>query len=176
VAFLRRINVTPRRVSQRELQTAFERMGFHEVEVYGGSGNVIFAAKRASVDPMATAIRHGLGPVLGFDVEVFLRKASEVRAIAAREPFNAEKVAASEGTIQLVILASRASQQARANVLAMATADDRLAFDARELYWLPRASTADSMLDRDLIARLVGPMTFRTKRTIEQIAAKSFYI
>ncbi len=174
VAFLRGFNVSRRRVSQDKLRTAFERMGFREVDVYGGSGNVIFTTEPARVVPTAMSIGRRSEPVLGSGVVAFLRTASEVRAIAALEPFDADALAASEGKIEVVILAARPSQQVCAAVLATTTTDDRLVFEDRELYWLPRASPANSALDRDLIARLVGPMTFRTKRTVEQIALRLF--
>jgi hypothetical protein len=63
---------------------------------------------------------------------------------------------------------------ARNEVLALATDHDRLGFGERELYWLPRAGTRDSALDRKTIEALLGPTTMRTKGTMEQLAQKYF--
>jgi len=55
-------------------------------------------------------------------------------------------------------------------------ADDRdlLAFGERELYWLPSGGMREAELDLKAVERLLGPMTLRTKGTIELICAKHF--
>jgi hypothetical protein len=62
----------------------------------------------------------------------------------------------------------------RKEVLALASDEDRLAFSDRELYWLPSGGILDSALDFKVIGKLLGPMTTRTKGTVEQLAAKYF--
>jgi len=59
-------------------------------------------------------------------------------------------------------------------VLALATAEDRLAFGDRELYWLPSRGTLDSALDFKAIEPLVGLTTMPNQRTVDQIAANVF--
>ena len=44
----------------------------------------------------------------------------------------------------------------------------------RELYWLPSGRMLETTLDLKAIERLLGPLTMRTKNTVEQIAAKHF--
>jgi uncharacterized protein (DUF1697 family) len=61
-----------------------------------------------------------------------------------------------------------------AEMLALATDDDRLAFGERELYWLPTGGYIESPLDRNAIEKLLGRTTTRTMGTIEQLAAKYF--
>jgi hypothetical protein len=56
----------------------------------------------------------------------------------------------------------------------MATAADRLAISARELYWLPSGGILDSALDTKAIAAVLGQGTMRTKGTIDQLVAKYF--
>jgi hypothetical protein len=72
------------------------------------------------------------------------------------------------------LLASKPPASARKQVEALATEEDRLAFGERELYWLPSAGTMESGLDRKEIEQLLGPLTQRTKGTIEALAAKFF--
>jgi hypothetical protein len=62
----------------------------------------------------------------------------------------------------------------REEVLSLASDSDRLAFAARELYWLPSGRMIDSGLDLKAVERLLGMMTLRTKNTIELIARKHF--
>jgi hypothetical protein len=60
----------------------------------------------------------------------------------------------------------------RTKVLALATDSDRLAFEGRELYWLPSGRMSDSELDLDAVDKLVAPSTRRTMGTLEQLAHK----
>jgi uncharacterized protein (DUF1697 family) len=105
---------------------------------------------------------------------VFLRTAKQVRAIARHEPFPHKEVAASRGKLQVAMLSSAPGRQARNEVLALATDEDRLAFGDLELYWLPSGGTRDSTLNASTIEKILGPATMRTKGTVELLAAKYF--
>jgi uncharacterized protein (DUF1697 family) len=173
-AFLRAINVGGHRVSNAELGSAFEQIGFGDVTVFRASGNVVFDADGESANALAPRIEKALEEQLGYAVPVYLRSATEVRAIAQNQAFDDEIVAASKGKLQIALLSARPAESVRARVLELATGADRLAFGDRELLWLPSGGTLDSDLDLKAIDRLLGPSTMRTKGTIERIAAKHF--
>lgn len=174
VGFLRGVNLgAKRRVKNEDLRRCFERMGFEDVATFRDSGNAIFAApKREAEAGLAERVEAGLGEELGFEVTVFLRGCGEVAAIAAREPFDPKVVAGSKGKLQVSLLAKKPSAAARKRALALATDDDLLAIEGRELYWLPSGGTIDSALDLRAIETILGPDTRRTMGTLEQIAAK----
>jgi len=173
-AFLRGMNVGGHRISNGELGECFEELGFRDVGTFRASGNVIFAAGAELVQELTAQIEAGLAASLGYEVPVFLRTASEVRAIAAHRPFAESLLAASRGKLQVVMLSAKPAAKARKEVLALASDEDRLAFGEHELHWLPSGGILDSALDFKLIGQLLGPMTTRTKGTIEQVAAKYF--
>jgi uncharacterized protein (DUF1697 family) len=173
-AFLRAINIGGRRVKSDELRSCFEAMGFSEVAVFRASGNVVFAAEHQTPSALTERIEAGLTASLGYDVVTFLRSESEVRAMAEYEPFDRAALESSDGKLQLALLLERPPGGVRKQVLAFGTDLDRLTFGDRELYWLPSGGTMESSLDRDALVRLLGPMTFRTKGTVEQIARKYF--
>ena len=173
-AFLRAINIGGRRVTGQDLLACFEAMGFDDAAVFQASGNVVFSANRESPTKLAARIDGGLTASLGYEVVTFLRTDEEVRAMADQRPFPDKIVNASKGKLQLALLTKRPALRARDAVLAMATDQDRLAFNERELYWLPSGGFAESDLDRNRLAKVLGPMTFRTKGTIERIARKYF--
>jgi uncharacterized protein (DUF1697 family) len=152
----------------------FEEIGFRDVDTFRTSGNVVFAAGRESLTKMRGRIEDGLAESLGYDVSIFLRTASEVRAIAEREPFARALLEASKGKLQVMLLRDKPAAATRTDVLALATDEDRLAFEDRELYWLPSGGTRDSPLDLTAIEKLIGPTTMRTKGTLDQLAAKYF--
>jgi len=174
-AFLRGINIGDRRVKNDALRLCCEEMGFAEVAIFRASGNVVLDTDGASgVEEVARRLEAGLADALGFEAPVFLRTAAQVRAIARHQPFEEGQLEASAGKAQVSLLAKTPGAATRKKVLALATADDRLAIRGRELYWLPPGRMSDSELDLKSIGRLLGPSTMRTKGTIEQIAAKHF--
>jgi uncharacterized protein (DUF1697 family) len=172
VAFLRGMNLGKRRIENDELRTEFEALGFEDVATFRASGNVIFSTAKQSEQGLTQTIEGGLGDALGYEVPVFLRSGTEVAAIAAQEPFAAKAVAASKGKLQVTMLPKKPTAAARKQVLALATDEDRLAIEARELFWLPSGGTIESELDHRAIEKALGKGTQRTMGTIEQIAAK----
>lgn len=172
VAFLRGMNLGKRRIKNDELRVEFEALGFEDVATFRASGNVIFAAARQGESALTKTIEQGLGDALGYEVPVFLRSCKEVAAIADQEPFDATAVAASKGKLQVTMLSKKPTAAARKKVLALATDEDSLAIEARELFWLPSGGTLESELDHKAIAKALGQGTQRTMGTIEQIASK----
>jgi uncharacterized protein (DUF1697 family) len=174
-AFLRGINLgRNRRVSSAELRSLFDEMGFENVDTFRTSGNVVFDAGRETAARVGNRIERGLADALGYEVAVFLRTASELRAIAEHRPFASELVERARGTLQVALLGAKPAASARRQVMAAATDADRLAFGDRELYWLPSGGIRDSALGMKGIERLVGSTTIRTKGTLELLAAKYF--
>jgi uncharacterized protein (DUF1697 family) len=173
------MNVGGHRLSNDELRGHFQEIGFDAVATSRASGNVVFDAGigvrgAASDEALRERIERGLQAVLGYAVPTFIRSAAEVRAIAAHAPFEAGDLAASKGKLQVALLAAPAARRAREEIMSLASADDRLAIRASELYWLPSGGVLDSALDMKTIERLLGSMTMRTKGTIEQIASRHF--
>jgi uncharacterized protein (DUF1697 family) len=173
VAFLRGMNLGNRRIKNQELRAHFEAMGLEEVATFRASGNVIFATPKREPEAMLAArVEAELDERLGYDVPVFLRSAVELAAIAAQKPFPAAKLKKSKGKPQVSLLKKKPSAAAQKKVLALATDEDLLAIEGRELYWLPSGGLLESDLDLKAIEKLLGADTRRTMGTIEQIAAK----
>jgi uncharacterized protein (DUF1697 family) len=170
-AFLRAVNLgRNRRVTSAQLKSLFEEVGAEDVATFRTSGNVVFEAPRDIVRDLE---RH-LEQALGHEMVIFLRTASELKEIAAREPFPARDVERSKGKLQVSLLEKKPSAATQRKALALATDKDRLTFGKRELYWLPSGGTMESELDRKTLDELLGPTTMRTKGTVEQLAARYF--
>lgn len=174
VAFLRGMNLGGRRIKNDELKREFGNLGFDDVSCFRASGNVIFSSKESDEGGLTERIEAGLGDSLGYAVPVFLRSAAELREAATREPFEASLVTASKGKLQVAFLPAAPKKAAVKAALGLATDDDLLAIDGRELYWLPSGGISESELDLKTIESAVGPWTMRTKGTVDQIAAKHF--
>jgi uncharacterized protein (DUF1697 family) len=174
VAFLRGMNVGGHRLTNAELRAHFAAIGFDQVATFRASGNVVFAAPPEQLGEIAARIERGLADALGYEVPTFVRSAPELRAIATLQPFDARHLRGSAGKLQVALLSEPPSKRQREAALALAGEGDRLAFAARELYWLPRGGILDAELDLKALGKLLGVMTLRTKSTIEQIAARHF--
>jgi uncharacterized protein (DUF1697 family) len=172
VAFLRGMNLGGRRIKNDELKREFEELGLDDVSCFRASGNVIFASKEKGEENLKQRIEAGLGESLGYKVPVFLRNAAELEAASAQEPFDSGLLSASKGKLQVAFLPSAPKAKARKQALALASDEDRLAVEGRELYWLPSGGISESDLDLKTIEAAVGPWTMRTKGTVDQIAAK----
>jgi len=173
VAFLRGMYLGNRRIKNEDLRRHFEAMGFEGVATFRASGNVIFtAAKREAEAKLATRVEAELDERLGYDVPVFLRSADELAAIAAHEPFDSKAVAKSKGKLQVSFLKKKPTAAAKKKALALASDEDLLAIEGRELYWLPSGGISESDLDLRAIDAALGAGTMRTMGTVEQIAAK----
>jgi uncharacterized protein (DUF1697 family) len=170
-AFLRAVNLgRNRRVTSAQLKSLFEEAGAEEVATFRTSGNVVFEAPR----DMARALEQHLEKALGHEMVIFLRTASDVKQIAAHEPFPPKDVEASKGKLQVALLDKKPTAATQKKALALATEEDLLAFGKRELYWLPSGGTLESELDRKALDKLLGPSTMRTKGTVELLAGKFF--
>jgi len=173
VAFLRGMNLGGRRVKNEELRRHFEEIGLEEVSTFRASGNVTFATpKREAESKLAARVEAELGERLGYEVPVFLRSDEEVAAVAAHRPFDAKAVAKSKGKLQVSFLKKKPSATARMKVLSMASEEDLLALEGRELYWLPSGGISESDLDLKALDAALGEGTIRTMGTVEQIAAR----
>lgn len=170
-AFLRAVNLGPtRKISGADLRSLFEELGFEDVATFRTSGNVVFEAGREAPGKLTARIEKAIGEALGDEVPIFLRTEKEIRALAAHEPFPPKLVDASQGKLQVVLLADKPP----ADVLSFGTDEDRLACGDRELYWLPNGGIRDSRLNFRSLEKLLGSTTTRTKGTIDQLAAKYF--
>lgn len=173
VAFLRGMNLGKRRIKNDELRAEFETLGFADVATFRASGNVIFDLEgKEKESGLAKRIEVGLEDALGYKVPVFLRSGAEVAAIAAQHPFDSKLVEASKGKLQVSMLLKKPTAAVRKKVLALATDEDQLALEGRELFWLPSGGTLESELDLKAIDKALGKGTMRTKGTIDQIASK----
>lgn len=87
VALLRGVNVGGNaRVSMRDLQTCFERMGFAAVRTYINSGNVVFRARPADPRALERKIERGLHAAFSMPLPVAVRSFREIDDLLSHLP------------------------------------------------------------------------------------------
>lgn len=169
-AFLRGMNLGRRRLTNEALQAAFEALGFAHAQPFRASGNVIFD------DPgggdLERRLEAGLRAQLGYEVPTYVRTGPELAALAAFDGLPAVAPGSLPGKLQVALLRTNPSPEARDAALALATEADRLVFGERALFWLPAPGVGRSELDWTALDRLLGAATVRTMGTIEEMSRR----
>jgi uncharacterized protein (DUF1697 family) len=171
VAFLRAINVGGRQAKNTDLRAAFERMGYTDVETFIASGNVIFSARARASGALEQRIERALEQEFDLEMTTFLRSRAEVAAIAAAAPFRSAPLRAWK-SLYVILAKQKYSAAATRAIEALATDNDRFAVDGREVYWLCRTVSTDSLVTTNQLRKAVGPTTSRNITTFRRLAAK----
>lgn len=174
IAFLRGINVGGHRVKMTELRALFEALHFTNVATFIASGNVIFESAILDTVQLQTQIERQLKDALGYEVATFLRSTAELAAIAAYEPFPDAEFNADAHTLSIMLMAELPPADLHQRLVAFETPLDALHVHGREIYWLCRAKTTESLVDWSLVGKTIQfpPVTVRNATTIRKLAAK----
>jgi uncharacterized protein (DUF1697 family) len=168
VAFLRAINVGGRNVKMDRLRSVFEDVRLRDVSTVINSGNVVFTTGAEDTAALERRIEQALADELGYEVDTFVRSASEIATIARRKDF----ADAPDGElVQVAFLKTRPSAAVRRAVESLATEKDELVLRGRELHWHVRGRTMDSLVKPKALGdALGGPTTVRSLTTVRRIA------
>jgi uncharacterized protein (DUF1697 family) len=166
------MNLGRRRVTNEQLVACLSDGGLPGAEAFLASGNLVVEA-RGSTPAVAKKVARILSDGLGYDVPTFVRAGSRLLELASAEPF-APRRHTGVGKPQIAFLPGPAPAAATRAIRALATDDDWLALDDDVLHWWPRSGVALSELDFRAVERHLGPVTVRTRGTIERMATKYF--
>ncbi len=146
VAFLRGINLGGRRIKNEDLRARFEAAGARRGrDLQGQRQRGLRSGRRRLRVADRLESRRGWASRLATRCPVFLRAPKSCGRSRRHSPFDPGHVEASAGKLQVSMLHAAPSTNARREVLAMATDEDRLDLRGRELYWLPSGGMLDSV-------------------------------
>jgi uncharacterized protein (DUF1697 family) len=173
VALLRAINVGGHTVKMDRLRSLFEAMGLENVETFIASGNVIFDSKSGNPKALERKIEKHLRETLGYEVTTFIRATSELKAVAAYQPFSDQELSKEGHRLFIGFVADSPGDQAKQNLLPYCGEIDDLHVQGREIYWLCRTKMGDSRFSGAVAEKILGMRaTFRNSTTVGKIAAK----
>lgn len=172
VAFLRGIGLGKRRPQGAQLASIFETIGHADVATFIASGNVVFDAKGRDSSALEKSASEALEKELGYQVDVFVRTARDVVAIAASTPFPDEDPSAIN--LHVAFLSAKPSPEATKALIAVRSAYDRFSVMGRELYWLCRGPlSASKVWERPDVKSIRLPnSTMRNITTLKRLTAK----
>lgn len=170
IALLRGINVSGQnKIGMADLCALCADIGWHAVQHYIQSGNLVFTAAAAAPD-LERALEHAITRRFGLNIPVIVRAAASWPAYVANNPFVAE----SEREPNLVMLAlSRLPPKPdAADQLQERAANGERVQLVGDALWIHYAGGAGrSKLSPVLLDRLVGsPVTARNWRTVLHLA------
>ena len=172
-AFLRAINVGGHTVTMATLRGHFEELGFHDVETFIASGNVVFTSRSKSPAALERKIEAHLRTSLGYEVATFIRTAPELVAIAAYEPFPAPRIR-SAGAFCVGFLQRPLDAAATKALAALASEIDDIHARGREVYWLCKKKQSESKFGNAAFEKAVGVrITFRGAGTVAKLALRA---
>ncbi len=171
VALLRGINVGGHRITNEGLVDIVENLGLVDVVAYRASGNVLFGLGNQEADDLERLLESGLGSALGYSVPTMVRTAGEVQAVLETEPYASARHEPA-GKPQIAFFKNPPSSGQVVEIEGLIPSADILAVIGRELHWWPDGGVSDSAIDWAAVNRIYGPVTMRTRKTIERIAKK----
>lgn len=160
-------------VGSDTLRNLFARLGFLNVEVFLGNGNVLFdTAPVGVIAPLEAQIERFLMKSLDTsDIHVFIRTPDDLLGILANVPFKLEDVRSDTTHLFIVLLAKEPDEQARKKLRIKRTEVDELRVRGKEIYWLRRQSP-EQVPPPSLSEILDAPATVRGFQTIARLVAK----
>ncbi|MGV3524912.1 MAG: DUF1697 domain-containing protein [Candidatus Sericytochromatia bacterium] len=145
IAFLRGINVGGHRVKMDVLRGHFEALGLRQVRSFIASGNLIFSTSVREPASLEAEIETALHKQLGYAVETFLRTPAELSQVLAQRPFPDEMDTVGY-TVHVGFLHAPLPRESALVLQNFATAMDAFALHGRELYWLCRGKSSESLV------------------------------
>jgi uncharacterized protein (DUF1697 family) len=166
IALLRGINVGGRsKVPMAELRDLCTALGWRDVRTYINSGNVVFEALPKG-PALEAALEKALKEAFGFAPPVIVRTASQVKALAAANPFP-EASEAEPNRVLVGVSKEKPKVGAAEAIQAKAAAGEKVAEAGGVLWFHYPQGVGTSKLTPALIDRAAGsPLTARNWRTM----------
>ncbi len=168
IAFLRAVNLGKRRVAMPRLIAVLEGLGCTNVWTFVNSGNAVFdqSGSRAALE---RTIEDALREDFGFEVETFVRTATELRRAVAEQPFPI-----TGGDTHFITFLKRPPGTVTSRALEQLSNDyDTLVVHGHDVHWRMRGKSSDSTLrkkDWEIVGK--NASTSRNINMLRRLVAK----
>jgi uncharacterized protein (DUF1697 family) len=172
IAFLGGINVGGHRVKMDHLCRILEGLCFSNVSSFIASGNVLFEVASSDTAGLETAIESHLRESLGYAVQVLVRVPREVETNVANRPFARHELENPAHTLHVSFLRRALNEEEADTIFSLRTAMDDFHVRGRELYWLCRGKTSESLVKWQAFGRKIAtPSTARNIKMLRRLIA-----
>ena len=134
ISMLRGVNVGGHnKIKMEALRALYESLKLRGAQTYVQSGNVIFRTDERDMARLAKRIEDGIERKFGFQSDVILRTAAEMREVITRNPF-AKRRGIEPGKLLVSFLGSDPGEEGREKVRQMKCDPEELRIEGREIY------------------------------------------
>ncbi|MDQ3767473.1 MAG: DUF1697 domain-containing protein [Actinomycetota bacterium] len=169
VALLRGINVGGKnKIAMPELRSLFEGLGHKNVATYVQSGNIIFQSRSSAPKKVAGGIERAISENFDLSVSVILRTRTELKRVAAENPFLNPGV--DFASLHIMFLADAPARKAIENLDPDRSPPDEFEVRGREIYLRFPNGAGRSKLTIDYFERKLGTSaTARNWNTVTKL-------
>jgi uncharacterized protein (DUF1697 family) len=167
IAFLRGINVGNIRIKMPDLKTAFETMGFTDVQTYLQTGNVVFQSDKNKAD-IKGILEHGLSKTFNYEAYVLLYDFEVLRGIIAQYPLEKDEI---HHAYVIFIENDIAFEELKTLATSAGKESERIKVGNQVLYWkVKRGESLDTPFSKILAkAKYKSSTTVRNINTLEKM-------
>lgn len=173
IAMLRGINVSGHKILKMDgLRALFAHMGFHNIQTYVQSGNVIFSTNEPPPG-LAAKIEKRILKEFGFDVPVLTKTAKEMAEIVKRNPF-VKNSALDQTKLHVTILSDDPPRDALELLQPFAAASEQVRIVGRAVYLYCPNGYGNTKLSNTTIEKKLGrratTRNWKTMKTLLDMA------
>ena len=170
VALLRGINVGKhRRVAMADLRAALAEADHADVTTHLQSGNVILATRERRPDALERSIEEALRTGLDLDIDVIVRRASDLTKVAKNNPFLGRGT--DPATLHVGFLKKKPAAAAARALTGTDFGDDELVLRGTELYLRYPSGYGRSKMTGAIFERVLHtPVTVRNWKVVTKLA------
>ena len=171
ISILRGINVSgQKKIKMLDLKSLYESLGFHNVETYIQSGNVIFDDNEKDKIDLKTTIEATINKKYKFQVPVEIRTKHEFKNIIHNNPFASIDVEENATKLLITFLSSKPSKINISNILKQVTPPEALVVNGQEVYlYCPNGYGKSKLSNTFLEKKLDVTATTRNWKSVHKI-------
>src|ERR1700722_3334128 len=141
ICMLRGVNVGGHnRVKMNDLKKLFTSLKLRDPQTYVQSGNIVFTTDERDLDKLRKNLEAAIHKKFGFQTDVILRSAKDLRNVIARNPF-AKRKDIHPGKLLVTFFSADPGEAARKQARAIKYDPEELFMEARQAYiFLPNGS------------------------------------
>ena len=176
IAMLRGINVSGHKtIRMEDLRTLCSGLGFHNVETYVQSGNIVFQTPIRNPAALSKRIGEKILQSFGFDAPVIVRTSKQMRKVITNNPFLKEKNVDSS-KLHVTFLSETPQERSLKKLETLSTNPDRFYAAPQEIYLYCPSGYGKTKLSNVAIEKALSvratTRNWKTTNTLSEMVSK----
>jgi len=171
ISILRGINVSgQKKIKMSGLKSLYDSLGFHNVETYIQSGNVIFESSDKNISKLKKSIEDAIQKKYIFNVSVEIRTKLEFKKIIKNSPFGSIDLKTDGTKVLVTFLANKPTKECVTDVLKYVKLPEKLVVKGKEVYLYCPNGYGKSKLSNTFLEKKLGvEATTRNWKSVQKL-------